>query len=105
MEARLTPLRRGALLTLLPIALSFAALSSRRFQPAEVQNCWLIAAYSVAAMWMQLRAMRYLLRSFRPSFDRLTLATIPLGALSISSYALSAFLLLLALPPIFRVIV
>lgn len=102
MEGRLTPLWKGALLTLLPIALIFPVRALAHYDPAQMQNCWAIAAYAIAAMWMQVRAMRYLLRSFRPNLDQVTLATLPLGALSLSSYALSAVMLVLALPQIFR---
>jgi hypothetical protein len=102
MEGRLTPLWKGALLTLLPIALIFPVRALAHLRLAEMQDCWAIATYAVVAMWMQVQAMRYLLRSFRPSLDQVTLATVPLGALSLSSYALSAVMLVLALPQIFR---
>jgi hypothetical protein len=89
---------QAALLTLLPMVLVFPVLTAARFGPTGPARLWPVLLFAPLAMWMQMRAIGMLLNMYRSGRDPVLLAILPLGFVSLCTYALSAVLLVLALP-------
>jgi hypothetical protein len=85
-------------LTLLPMVLVFPMLTAARFGPTGPANIWPVLLFAPLAMWMEMRAIGMLLNMYRNGRDPVLLAILPLGFVSLCTYALSAVLLVLALP-------
>ncbi len=98
MQTRIQLLAKGAILTLLPILLVFPVRSFSHFQGGVLTHGWIIAFYAPLAMWMEMEALNSLLHAYRPAFDRVTLAALPLGVLSLLGFSLGGLLFLIALP-------
>jgi hypothetical protein len=88
----------AALLTLLPIALIFPMLAAAHFGPTGPTRVWPVLLYAPVAMWMQIRAIGMMFNMYRNGRDPVLIAILPLGLVSLCTYALSGFLLVLALP-------
>ncbi|MGH9706865.1 MAG: hypothetical protein ACRD5R_08910 [Candidatus Acidiferrales bacterium] len=86
------------MLTLLPILLAFPVRGWSHFEAGVLTHGWIIALYAPLAMWMELVALNSLLHSYRPAFDRVTLAALPLGVLSLLGFGLGGLLFIFALP-------
>lgn len=102
MDGREKSLLKAALLALLPVALVFPVLALTHFGPCGPARAWPILLYAPLAIWMQTRAVSHLLGMYRRVLDPLAFAVLPLGFVSLSNYALSGFLLILALPAVFH---
>jgi hypothetical protein len=89
---------KAAGLTLVPMLLVFPMLAAARFGPTGPANLWPVLLYAPLAMWMQIRAIGTLLNMYRNGRDPVLLAILPLGLVSLCTYALSGVLLDLALP-------
>jgi hypothetical protein len=89
---------KAAGLTLVPMLLVFPMLAAARFGPTGPANLWPVLLYAPLAMWMQMRAIGLLLNMYRNGRDPVLLAILPLGLVSLCTYALSGVLLVLALP-------
>ncbi len=89
---------KAAGLTLLPMFLVFPMLTAARFGPTGPASLWPVLLFAPLAMWMQTRAIGMLLNMYRNGRDPVLLAILPLGLVSLCTYALSAVLLVLALP-------
>ena len=98
MQLRIQLLSKGAALTLLPILLAFPVCSWSHFEAGLLTHSWMIALYAPLAMWLETEAMNSLLHAYRPSFDRVTLAALSLGVLSLFGFGLGGLLFLFALP-------
>lgn len=98
MQSRIQLLAKGAILTLLPILLAIPVCRWSHFQDGVLIHGWVIALYAPLAMWMEMDALNTLLQSYRPSLDRVTLAALPLGVLSLVGFGLGGLLFLFALP-------
>jgi hypothetical protein len=85
-------------LTLLPIALIFPMLAAAHFGPAGPTRVWPVLLYAPLAMWMQIRAIGMMFDMYRNGRDPVLIAILPLGFVSLCTYALSGFLIVLALP-------
>jgi hypothetical protein len=98
MEDRKKLWLKAAVLTLLPVASIFPVLAAAHFGPAGPATVWPVAVYAPVAMWMQTRAMALLLGMYRNRRDPVLLAILPLGLVSLYSYALAGVIFVLALP-------
>ncbi len=98
MEDRKKPLLMAAAMTLLSLGLVFPVLALARFGPTGPQRVWPIVVYAPLAMWMQSRAIRNLLDSYRNSRDPILFAIVPLGLATLFGYALQGALFILGLP-------
>jgi hypothetical protein len=85
-------------LTLLPMVFVFPMLALARFGPTGPASLWPVLLFAPLAMWMQMRALRVLLDMYRNGRDPVLIAILPLGIVSLCTYALSGFVLVLALP-------
>ena len=104
MEDRKKEWLKAAGLTLLPVAMIFPVVAAARFGPAGPASVWPVALYAPLAMWMQKRAMVLLLSMYRNRRDPGLLAILPLGFVSLYTYAFSGVLFVLALPSFFSTI-
>jgi len=98
MGDRKRPLLLATILTLVPMILVFPVLRLARFGPTGPQSVWPIVLYAPLAMWMQTRAIRNLLLSYRDTRDPFLFAILPLALLTLFGYALHGALLILGLP-------
>lgn len=85
-------------LTLVPMVLVFPVLALARFGPTGPQSVWPIVLYAPLAMWMQTRAIKLLLQSYRDTRDPVLVAILPLGLITLFGYAVFGALLILGLP-------
>lgn len=98
MQDRTRPLLLAAILTLVPMILVFPVLALARFGPTGPQSVWPMVVYAPLAMWMQTRAIKLLLQSYRNSHDPVLIAILPLGLVTVFGYAVHGALLILGLP-------
>ena len=98
MESRKRPLLLAAILTLVPMVLVFPVLALARFGPTGPQRVWPIVLYAPLAMWIQTRAIKLLLQSYRNRRDPILIAILPLGLVTIFGYTLNGALFILGLP-------
>jgi hypothetical protein len=98
MEDRKKPLLMAAILTLTPMILVFPVLALARFGPTGPQSVWPIVLYAPVAMWMETRAIKLLLQSYRNSRDPILIAILPLGMITLFGYVLHGALFILGLP-------
>jgi hypothetical protein len=98
MEDRKKQGLQAAVLTLLPMALIFPMLAAAHFGPTGPASVWPVLLYAPLAMWMQIRAIGMMFNMYRNGRDPVLIALLPLGFVSICTYALSGFLIVLALP-------
>jgi hypothetical protein len=98
MPDRTRPLLLATILTFLPMILVFPVLALARFGPTGPQSVWPIVLYAPFAMWMQTRAIKLLLQSYRNTRDPILFAILPLGLFTLFGYALHGALLILGLP-------
>ncbi|HKV05747.1 MAG TPA: hypothetical protein VJO53_11665 [Candidatus Acidoferrales bacterium] len=89
---------KAALLTFLPVSMVFPVLAAARFGPTGPVSAWPILIYAPLAMWMQTRALSALLDLYRHRRDPVLLAILPLGLVSLGTYALSGVLFVFSLP-------
>jgi hypothetical protein len=89
---------QAAVLTLLPMALIFPMLAAAHFGPTGPASVWPVLLYAPLAMWMQIRAVGLMFNMYRNGRDPVLIAILPLGFVSLCTYALSGFLIVLALP-------
>jgi hypothetical protein len=85
-------------LTLLPMLMVFPMLAAAQFGPSGPARVWPVLLYAPLAMWMQIRAIGMMFDMYRNGRDPILIAILPLGLVSICTYALSGFLIVLALP-------
>lgn len=100
MEDRKKPLIWAAALGLTPMILVYPALAIARFGPTGPQRAWTIVFYAPLAMWMEIQAIRLLLRSYRSHRDPFLVAILPLALLTVFGYALHAALFVLNFPAV-----
>ncbi|HTW24435.1 MAG TPA: hypothetical protein VMD78_12595 [Candidatus Baltobacteraceae bacterium] len=91
---------RATVLTLLPVALIFSLVRAVHFEPGGPARVWPVIAFTPVAMWIETRAIATVLSMYRDRRDPFLIAIVPLGLVSVATYAFSGFLLLLALPTI-----
>lgn len=80
------------------MVLVFPALALARFGPTGPQRVWTIVFYAPLAMWMEMRAIRLLLQSYRDGRDPILIAILPLVLLTVFGYALHGVLFILSVP-------
>jgi hypothetical protein len=85
-------------LTLLPMLMVFPMLAAAHFGPSGPARVWPVLLYAPLAMWMQIRAIGMMFDMYRDRRDPVLIAILPLGLFSVCTYALSGFLIVLALP-------
>jgi hypothetical protein len=95
---------KAACLTLVPMATVFPMLAAARFGPTGPASVWPVLLYAPLAMWMQMRAIGLLFEMYRTRRDPALLAIVPLGFVSLCTYALSGAFLVLALPALLATI-
>jgi hypothetical protein len=98
MDDRKKSLSLAAVLAIAPAVLVFPALALARFETTGPQRVWTIVFYAPLAMWMEARAFRLLLQTYRHRRDPFLLAILPLGVLALCTYFLHGVLFLLNLP-------
>jgi hypothetical protein len=98
MEDRKKLWLKASMFTLLPVFLMLPVLAAARFGPAGPVSVWPVVLFAPLAMWMQTRAMTLLLNMYRNRRDPVLLAILPLGLVSLCTYAYSGILFVLALP-------
>jgi hypothetical protein len=95
-------LLRAAGLTLLPVALIFPVLAVTRFGPTGPATAWPVAVYAPLAMWIETRAIRILLNTWSDGRERLLLAILPLGLISVFVYLVHGAVFILGLPGLMK---
>ena len=85
-------------LTLLPMLMVFPMLAAAHFGPSGPARVGPVLLYAPLAMWMQIRAIGMMFDMYRNGRDPILIAILPLGLVSLCTYALSGFLIVLALP-------
>lgn len=102
MEDRKNSMILAAALALAPMVLVFPVLAAARFGPTGPQRVWPVVLYAPLAMWMQVRAIKLLLQSYRDSRDPFLLAIVPLVLVTIFGYVLHGALFILNFPAFLR---
>jgi hypothetical protein len=101
MQSRMNLLRAGGL-TLLPVALIFPVLALARFGPMGPATAWPVVIYAPVAMWIETRAIRMLLNTWSDTRERLLLAILPLGLVSVFVYLVHGAVFILGLPGLLK---
>jgi len=98
MRDRKRPLFLAAALAFAPMVLLFPVLTLARFGPTGPQRVWPVMVFAPVAMWLQTRALRLILQTYRNGRDPFLFAALPLGLLVLFCYALHGALFILNFP-------